>query len=114
MSADRRTSEERPRARLPRDALTRIHFGASFAEYDEVLRDPTVFVATPASIAALDPNKRKYFFVGRRGTGKTATGLHLLSEGRIFTQRFMKMKVTHSNSSRPCGGTCAKAPSTQI
>jgi hypothetical protein len=75
-----RKSTQPSRPRLPRGALSRVHFGASFAEYDEVLRDPTVFVETPASIAALDPARQKYFFVGRRGTGKTATGLHLLAE----------------------------------
>lgn len=58
---------------LPKKALERIHLGQSFAEYDTSLDSPTVFVQTPALQAASDPTNPHCFFVGRRGTGKTAT-----------------------------------------
>ncbi|MGW2821803.1 P-loop ATPase, Sll1717 family [Streptomyces sp. NPDC001443] len=58
--------------RLPKDAIKRINIGQSFAEYDAALSDPSIYVHTPALEAALDPNSEKVFFVGRRGTGKTA------------------------------------------
>jgi hypothetical protein len=70
--------QERRAPQLPRNALTKIKLGVSFAEYDDMLRDPWVFVDTPASLAAADVSRQKYYFVGRRGTGKTATSLHLL------------------------------------
>lgn len=60
---------------LPPNALDRINLGQSFAEYDRVLTRPGVFVTTPATQAALDPDRGKVFFVGRRGTGKTAIAL---------------------------------------
>jgi Cdc6-like AAA superfamily ATPase len=47
--------------------------GQSFAEYDTSLESPSVYVHTPALQAASDPNNPHCFFVGRRGTGKTAT-----------------------------------------
>lgn len=58
--------------RLPKDAIKRINIGQSFAEYDAALSDPSIYVHTPALEAALDPDSEKVFFVGRRGTGKTA------------------------------------------
>src|SRR5262245_14262195 len=64
---------------LPRGALYRVDMGDSFAEYDRVLINPGTFVQTPASHAAADPASSKCFFVGRRGTGKTAITLHLSS-----------------------------------
>jgi hypothetical protein len=57
---------------LPKGTLARLNVGQSFAEYDPALLDPTVYVRTPAINAALDPSGGKFFFVGRRGTGKTA------------------------------------------
>lgn len=57
---------------LPRDRLRRVNLGQAFAEYDKVLMRPGVFVKTPAYEAATDPARGKCFFVGRRGTGKTA------------------------------------------
>lgn len=63
---------------LPRNALTRINLGSSFAEYDLTLKKRDMFVRTPATMAAEDSSRQKYFFVGRRGTGKTATGLELM------------------------------------
>ena len=62
---------------LPKDALSRINLGQSFAEYDKVLIQPGVFVQTPAIKAALDASWSKCFFVGRRGTGKTAITYYL-------------------------------------
>ena len=61
-----------PAARLPKNALTRLSVGLSFAEYDPALRDDNVYVRTPAINAAMTPDSGKFFFVGRRGTGKTA------------------------------------------
>ncbi|NTW40418.1 MAG: transposase [Cellulomonadaceae bacterium] len=52
--------------------MRRINIGQSFAEYDPALDDETVYVHTPALAAALDGSSGKVFFVGRRGTGKTA------------------------------------------
>ena len=60
-----------PGPRIPRDGIRRLNLGQSFAEYDNSLDDPTVFVHTPAFNSALDVHSGKYFFVGRRGTGKT-------------------------------------------
>ena len=72
------TDQPPPAPRLPRDALSKIKLGVSFAEYDMTLKNnPTVFVQTPATMAAKDTERQKYFFVGRRGTGKTATSLHV-------------------------------------
>ncbi|MEU5734287.1 hypothetical protein ABZ797_36080 [Streptomyces antimycoticus] len=58
--------------KLPKGAIRRINIGQSFAEYDAALSDPAVFVHTPALSSAQDPESGKVFFVGRRGTGKTA------------------------------------------
>lgn len=71
---------------LPKDALTRINLGQSFAEYDLVLRKPNVFVTTPAIQAAQDSGRGKCFFVGRRGTGKTAITYHLADNRRNVLQ----------------------------
>jgi len=57
---------------VPKTALSRIHIGHSFAEYDLVRDHPALLVSTPAITAALSTNRTKCFFVGRRGTGKTA------------------------------------------
>ena len=62
----------KPQISIPKGALARIELGQSFAEYDQVLTKPNVFVETPAIRAALNPSRSKCFFVGRRGTGKTA------------------------------------------
>ncbi|MGA2426592.1 MAG: hypothetical protein ABSG07_21530, partial [Terriglobales bacterium] len=58
--------------KLPKGSLKRLTLGQSFAEYDKVLEKSNVFVETPAIRAALDLERSKCFFVGRRGTGKTA------------------------------------------
>ena len=72
------STTEPQRPRLQRRALERIHLGTSFAEYDNYLADPSVFVQTPALKAAVQHDNPHCFFVGRRGTGKTATTRYLL------------------------------------
>ncbi len=62
---------------LPKNTLKKLTLGHSFAEYDKVLEKPNVLVETPALRAASDAEHSKCFFVGRRGTGKTAIALHL-------------------------------------
>jgi len=71
------SSQQKSPVRLPKDALTKINLGNSFAEYDKVLTKPGVFVETPAIQAAQDATRAKCFFVGRRGTGKTAITYYL-------------------------------------
>ncbi|MFI1354914.1 P-loop ATPase, Sll1717 family [Streptomyces sp. NPDC020898] len=58
--------------KLPKGAIGRIKIGQSFAEYDSALSDLSIYVHTPALSSAQDPESGKVFFVGRRGTGKTA------------------------------------------
>ncbi|WP_432458005.1 P-loop ATPase, Sll1717 family [Cellulomonas iranensis] len=62
-----------------------MNIGQSFAEYDSALADDTVYVHTPALSAAQDPASGKVFFVGRRGTGKTAIRRHC-GEGSKHTR----------------------------
>ncbi len=64
------------RVHLPKDALSRIELGHSFAEYDPTLLKPGVFVVTP-QIALAAKDGAACFFVGRRGTGKTAMTYYL-------------------------------------
>lgn len=68
--------------RLPKNAIERLNIGQSFAENDSALLDSQVYVRTPAISAALDPASGKYFFVGRRGTGKTALRTYCLEQNR--------------------------------
>lgn len=63
--------------RLPKDTLKKLNLGQSFAEYD-IIRDKPVVVDTPAMRSALDRDRSKCFFVGRRGTGKTAITFQVL------------------------------------
>lgn len=63
--------------KVGKNTLKALTLGQSFAEYDKLLEKPNVFVETPAVRAATDENRAKCFFVGRRGTGKTAIALHL-------------------------------------
>jgi hypothetical protein len=58
--------------KLPKGSLKRLNIGQSFAEYDIVRDKAGVVVDTPAMRAALDRDRSKCLFVGRRGTGKTA------------------------------------------
>lgn len=62
---------------LPKDAIKKASIGQSFAEYDLIRAHPSLFVETPAMRAAVDENRPKSFFVGRRGTGKTAVTFYL-------------------------------------
>lgn len=71
--------------RLPKKALERIHLGQSFAEYDPSLDSPSVYVHTPALQAASDPSNPHCFFVGRRGTGKTATTKFIVQNSKRVT-----------------------------
>jgi hypothetical protein len=57
---------------LPRGTIAKLNVGLSFAENDLMLNDPDIFVHTSSFDAALDPFSGKFYFVGRRGTGKTA------------------------------------------
>ena len=60
-----------------------MNLGQAFAEYDNVLKsDKRIFVRTPAIDAALDSSKSKCFFVGRRGTGKTAITFYVKQNSR--------------------------------
>lgn len=63
--------------KLPKGTLKRLTLGQSFAEYDKLLERDNVYVETPALRAASDGGQGKCFFVGRRGTGKTAITLYL-------------------------------------
>jgi len=64
--------------KLPKGTLKKLTLGQSFAEYDKLLEKENVYVETPALRAALDGRQGKCFFVGRRGTGKTAITLYML------------------------------------
>jgi hypothetical protein len=63
--------------KLPKGTLKKLSLGQSFAEYDKLLDRDNVYVETPGLRAALDDGQGKCFFVGRRGTGKTAVTLYL-------------------------------------
>ncbi len=71
--------KKQPKIRLPKDALAKIDIGQSFAEYDLIRTKPDAFVRTPAINAAFDSSHSKCFFVGRRGTGKTAITYYLVA-----------------------------------
>ena len=66
---------------IPKDAINRIHIGHAFAEYDLVRENPSLLVQTPAVLQATTSSPQKCFFVGRRGTGKTAI-TYLISNQR--------------------------------
>jgi hypothetical protein len=91
MAAGGKASGSASKISLPRDALHRIDIGQSFAEYDPVLFKPGVFVKTPALEAALDPDRAKCFFVGRRGTGKTAITRYLDSQNKLAVQLYPRV-----------------------
>jgi hypothetical protein len=71
---------------LPKDALSRVDLGQSFAEYDIIRVDPGITVKTPALLASGDSHRSKCFFVGRRGTGKTAITYHFAQSNRNSVQ----------------------------
>lgn len=62
---------------LPKDALQRVDLGKAFAEYDLIRRSAELFVSTPATLAALNKQNSSCFFVGRRGSGKTAITIEM-------------------------------------
>lgn len=70
--------------RLPKGAVRKINIGQSFAEYDISLNDRNVYVYTPALSFAEDPDSGKVFFVGRRGTGKTAIRRYCAQDEKRF------------------------------
>ncbi len=72
--------------KLPKGSLKKLSLGQSFAEYDKLLDKENVFVETPGIRAALEEGQGKCFFVGRRGTGKTAITLFLQKKttGRVL------------------------------
>lgn len=78
--------ETHRRVQLPKDALNRVNLGHSFAEYDGTLANTGAFVRTPALTAALSPDSSKCFFVGRRGTGKTAITYYLAATSQSAVQ----------------------------
>lgn len=71
---------------LPKNALSRVSLGQSFAEYDPLIKKREVFVTTAASQAAANADSRKCFFIGRRGTGKTAITLSLSQQDKTAVQ----------------------------
>lgn len=86
---------------LPKGSLAKVNLGQSFAEYDLTLNHPYVFVETPAIMAAMSENVSKCFYIGRRGTGKTATTFFLSSKfGKnaisILPQLFSDIEVPFS------------------
>lgn len=68
---------------LPKNALSKVSMGQSFAEYDPLLSKKQVFVTTVASQAAATADNRRCFYIGRRGTGKTAITLSLAQSDRV-------------------------------
>ncbi len=86
---------------LPKDALQRVQIGQSFAEYDLIREHPSLFVSTPASLAATQPDNKRCFFIGRRGAGKTAIAYHILEKNRravsIIPQVFDLIKLPLAN-----------------
>jgi hypothetical protein len=72
---------------LPKDALTKVILGQSFAEYDLLRKNvDALYVKTPALEAALNEESAKCFFVGRRGTGKTALTYYLTNKQKNTLQ----------------------------
>src|SRR5258706_132301 len=75
--------------KLPKGTLKKLSLGQSFAEYDKLLERDNVYVETPGLRAALDDGQGKCFFVGRRGTGKTAITPYLEKKvpGKVLFSR---------------------------
>jgi len=82
MGKKKRIKSGKPDIQLPRNALERINLGQAFAEYDKVLTKPGVFVITPAIEVARDDSRSRCFFIGRRGTGKTAITYYIAANER--------------------------------
>lgn len=62
---------------LSRKSFGSAKLGQSFAEHDLIRSNPSLFVETPAIRSARDVASGKCFYVGRRGTGKTAITFYL-------------------------------------
>ena len=62
---------------LSRKSFNNAKLGQSFAEHDLIRTNPTLFVETPAIRSARDIGSGKCFYIGRRGTGKTAITFYL-------------------------------------
>src|ERR1700722_19438792 len=73
-----RTSQRKNQsAVLSRQSFSRAQLGQSFAEHDLIRDNFKLFVETPAIRAAQEFGGPKTFFIGRRGTGKTAITFYL-------------------------------------
>jgi hypothetical protein len=62
---------------LSRKSFGNAKLGQSFAEHDLIRTNPSLFVETPAIRSARDIDAGKTFYIGRRGTGKTAITFYL-------------------------------------
>lgn len=62
---------------LSRKSFANAKLGQSFAEHDLIRTKPALFVETPAIRSARDLDGGKTFYIGRRGTGKTAITYYL-------------------------------------
>ena len=62
---------------LSKKSFSSAKLGQSFAEHDLIRSTPALFVETPAIRSARDVATGKCFYIGRRGTGKTAITFYL-------------------------------------
>src|SRR5581483_9161956 len=62
---------------LSRKSFSNARLGQSFAEHDLIRTNPSLFVETPAIRSARDTASGKSFYIGRRGSGKTAITFYL-------------------------------------
>jgi hypothetical protein len=62
---------------LSKKSFSNAKLGQSFAEHDLIRNNPNLFVETPAIRSARDVSSGKCFYIGRRGTGKTAITFYL-------------------------------------
>jgi len=62
---------------ISKQSFSKAKLGQSFAEHDLIRTNSKLFVETPAIRAAQDVDGGKTFFIGRRGTGKTAITFYL-------------------------------------
>ncbi len=65
---------------LSKRLFSKAALGQSFAEHDLIRSNPTLFVETPAIRSAQDVTGGKIFYIGRRGTGKTAITFYLTNK----------------------------------
>ena len=66
-----------PVNQLSRKAFANAKLGQSFAKHDLIRTNPTLFVETPAIRSAREMTTGKVFYIGRRGTGKTAITFYI-------------------------------------